>query len=73
MYTRVMLLILAISLCLLTGCSSVPSANQVTNSHVETGIDHERMNRVERINQSRGVNTIWVNAPQQKVDREKGS
>lgn len=52
-----------ISLCLLAGCSTVPSNSGVAGSYVESNDAEQKMARVNRRNGIRGIDTLWINPP----------
>ncbi len=72
MNAKIILSAMIVSLFALAGCSTVPSTSQVANSHVDNGNDNERMSRVNRVNRSRGVETLWINPPRRQSENSDG-
>ncbi len=68
MKAKVILSVMLISFFALAGCSTVPSTSQVAGSHVESSHDVQKMSRVNRVNLSRGIETLWINPPRAKLN-----
>lgn len=73
MKAKVVLSMMLVSLLMLAGCSTVPSTSQVAGSHVEAGNKDSKIAKINRRNNARGIDTLWVNPPRQKKDNSDGS
>ncbi len=73
MNTKVMVSTLVISLVMLAGCSTVPNTSQVADSHVESDFNHDKIQKIDRTNRSRGIDTVWINPPRKNDKDSDGS